>query len=238
MTELWQVLVLTLAAGIAIPLGGLLSHFERLKSGHLRDDFLAAIVAFGGGALLAAVVLVLIPDALEHAGGLLPMAAFLAGSLVALWGSYVLRRMGTKMRQFLAMLFDFVPESLALGAAAAAGAPGALLLAILIGLQNLPEGFNAYRDMCHSARAKWEHGPGLWLLASAALLGPAAGWIGYNFIAGHEAVMAGIVMAAGGAILALVFNDIAPMAHRNLHPGPTMGMILGFGMGLAGVLFL
>lgn len=91
--------------------------------------------------------------------------------------------------------------------------------------------------MCASDRAKWGHGPGLLLLGAAALLGPAAGWTGYRFIAGEGALLAGIVMVAAGAILALVFHDIAPRAHRDRHPAPTMGMVLGFGIGLAGLLF-
>lgn len=41
----------------------------------------------------------------------------------------------------------FLPESLALGAAVAAGGSQALLLGALIALQNIPEGFNAYREL-------------------------------------------------------------------------------------------
>ena len=44
------------------------------------------------------------------------------------------------------MLLDYVPESLALGGAFAIGAESAPLLAIVMGLQNLPEGFNGYRE--------------------------------------------------------------------------------------------
>ena len=238
MTDIWQVLALTLAAGVMIPAGGLLAHYERLRQGHLRDDLLAGVVAFGGGALLAAVVLLLIPEALEYGAPLLLVGSFLAGALVALWGNHIVERRGTKMGQLGAMLFDFVPESLALGAVAATGAPGALLLALLIGLQNLPEGFNAYREMCNSDRAKWDHGPGLILLGAVALVGPAAGWIGFHFIAGDGPLLAAILMAAAGGILALVFSDIAPLAHRSMHPAPTMGMVLGFGLGLTGLLFL
>lgn len=91
-TELWQVLALTLAAGTMIPVGGVLAHFENLRKGHLRADLLAGTVAFGGGALLAAVVLV--PDALKHAGPVLLVSAFLSGALAALWGSCAVRRMG------------------------------------------------------------------------------------------------------------------------------------------------
>ena len=41
---------------------------------------------------------------------------------------------------------DSIPESLAIGASIAAGGP-AMALAILIGIQNVPEGIASYREM-------------------------------------------------------------------------------------------
>jgi ZIP family zinc transporter len=49
--------------------------------------------------------------------------------------------------QFTGMLLDYVPESLALGGIAASGADTTMLIAVLIGLQNLPEGFNDYSEL-------------------------------------------------------------------------------------------
>ena len=45
------------------------------------------------------------------------------------------------------MLSDFIPEAIALVASFATGNPTANLLAAMIAIQNLPEGFNAYREM-------------------------------------------------------------------------------------------
>ena len=45
------------------------------------------------------------------------------------------------------MLSEFIPESIALGAAFATGENGAFTLVDLIALQNLLEGFNAYREL-------------------------------------------------------------------------------------------
>ena len=42
---------------------------------------------------------------------------------------------------------DFLPEAIALGATFGGGHAGGTLLAILIAMQNLPEGFNAFREM-------------------------------------------------------------------------------------------
>ncbi len=46
-----------------------------------------------------------------------------------------------------AMLLDFIPDPLALGAAFAIGNSPAFLLAVRIALQNFPEGFKAYREL-------------------------------------------------------------------------------------------
>jgi zinc transporter ZupT len=49
------------------------------------------------------------------------------------------------------MLLDFLPGSLGLGGLAASGADTITLLAALIALQNLPEGFNAYHKLCDAS---------------------------------------------------------------------------------------
>jgi len=48
------------------------------------------------------------------------------------------------MAQFLAMLMDFLPEALALGAVFGHDRRLGVLLAAFIGAQNLPEGFNSF----------------------------------------------------------------------------------------------
>ena len=49
------------------------------------------------------------------------------------------------------MLADFVRECAALGGMFAAGAEGAALLALLIALQNLPDGFVVWRELASGA---------------------------------------------------------------------------------------
>lgn len=49
--------------------------------------------------------------------------------------------------QFMGMLLDYVPEAIALGGLMALSPASGPLLALLLGLQNLPESFNAYREL-------------------------------------------------------------------------------------------
>ena len=90
-----------------------------------------------------------------------------------------LAEMGDKT-QLLAMLLDFLPEAAALGALLATGDPVGALLALIIGLQNLPEAFNAYREL-RAARL----GGGRWavfgLLTLCAMLGPAAAALSHAY---------------------------------------------------------
>lgn len=231
-----EVVLFTFAAGAAIPLGGLLAHVEHLRRGHFRDDLLFAVSAFGGGALLAAVVLILVPEGLEHTPPATAVAAFMVGAVGMLGVSYWMARRGTRGGQFAAMLTDFAPESIALGAAAARGSDGVVLLAVLIGLQNLPEGFAAYRETCTQLERKWRFG-GLAVLVAAAFIGPLSG-LGGIALAGSPALVGAIELAAAGGIFALIFQSIAPEAHRKGHVAPSLGAVAGFGLGLAGHIWL
>jgi len=55
-------LLLTAAAGACIPLGGLLARVERIHPQWLETELRHSVIAFGGGVLVAAVALVLVPE--------------------------------------------------------------------------------------------------------------------------------------------------------------------------------
>jgi len=72
----------------------------------------------------------------------LPMAlSFGGGVIIFLLIDRYLAKKGGKNAALLAMLMDFIPESIALGATFAIEPNLAILLAVFIGLQNLPETF-------------------------------------------------------------------------------------------------
>jgi ZIP family zinc transporter len=127
------------------------------------------------------------------------------------------------------MLTDYVPESLARGGMVALGAPAATALALLVGLQNVPEGFNANRELtAASRRPSWV----LAMMAAMALIGPAIGSLGWVW--GSPVGLSAVMLFASGGILYLVFQDIAPQAHLERHWAPAFGAVLGFGLGLIG----
>lgn len=148
------------------------------------------------------------------------------------------------MTDLLAMLADFIPEALALGAIFAAQGEGAILLAMLIALQNLPEGFNAFREMtasqdpAHIHRGRTAQGmrsmPVLLLFFALVPLGPLAGWAGHRWLADAPGILGFIMLFASGGILYLVFQDVAPQARLDKHWAPYIGAVAGFLFGVLG----
>jgi ZIP family zinc transporter len=233
MDEAIKIILYTLGAGACIPLGGLVACIERIKPKWLENELRHSIIAFGGGILLAAVALVLVPEGTKYVGySILSVILFLSGGVCFF---IVERFLGVRRRekpQITAMLLDYVPESLALGGAFAIGVQSAPLLAVLIGLQNLPEGFNAYRELRSISQASRQRILGFMLLL--ALLGPLLAITGWFYLSGNVAMLGAIMLFASGGILYLIFQDIAPQSHMKHHWAPPLGAVLGFCLGMLG----
>ncbi|MCB5162763.1 ZIP family metal transporter [Marinomonas algarum] len=236
MTPLYSVIFLTLFAGLAMPLGALIAHFERIKPQWLEAELMHGVTAFGGGALLSAIALVLVPDGVKHFSPISAVLLFLAGGFVFMVIDIQLSKSKASMSQLIAMLSDFIPESIALGAAFALGSKNGVLLASLIAMQNLPEGFNAYREL----RSSSHYRPFCIILSFVilALSGPLAGVIAHLWLSEWPSVISGIMLFASGGILYAVFQDIAPQAVLEKHWAPPMGAVMGFALGLAGYMIV
>ncbi|MBK0399075.1 divalent cation transporter [Limibaculum sp. M0105] len=230
MEHLWLALLYGSFAGLMIPLGGLVARVERIQPRWLELEFRHSVIAFGGGILVAAVALVLVPEGMEVLPAWAAIAAFLAGALIFARIERAQRAHGGAHAQFLAMMTDFVPEAIALGAMLSAGAPEAGLLALMIGLQNLPEGFNAWREMGADGRVGRSRTMTLFLALAA--VGPVAVLFGDLVLAGLPQVTGAIMMGAAGGILFLMFQDIAVEAHLENRQTPSLAAIGGFGVGL------
>ena len=232
MSELQLVILLTLGAGLAMPIGGIIANFENIRPFWLENELRHAIIAFGGGALLAAIALVLVPDGIKELDLISACACFLLGSIAFMGLDILLYRAHTPASQLAAMLSDFIPESIALGAAFAYGGTSGPLLALIIALQNLPEGFNAFREMKDGGH--FGSLTVILLFTLLALFGPIAGVLGYFYLSNTPQILAGIMLFAAGGILYSVFQDIAPQAKLEKHWLPTFGAAVGFSFGLAG----
>jgi ZIP family zinc transporter len=160
------------------------------------------------------------------------MTCFLAGGIIFMLIDIGLAAKETAASQLIAMLSDFVPEALALGATFVMSKEAGLLLAGIITLQNLPEGFNAQRELLASTRLRTVQIVGAFTLL--ALLGPIAGLTGYFLLDGYPRVVSGIMLFSAGGILYLIFQDIAPQAKLDRHWAPPLGALAGFLLGVLG----
>ena len=75
------VIVSTLIAGLAMPLGAAIAHFESIKEKWIEEEFRHSVMAFGGGALLSAVALVLVPEGMAALEPLSVCFWFIIGGL-------------------------------------------------------------------------------------------------------------------------------------------------------------
>lgn len=226
---------LALLAGLSIPAGALVSSTPRLAALCRRRELDSFVSYFGGGALLAAIALVLLPRGMEHSSALLASFAFTLGGLVFWQFSSWATRTQNTVSQFMGMVLDFFPEAILLGVVAANDSSVAYLLAALIALQNMPEGFAAHHEM-HKSGISYGHLWAMFLLAP--LLGPLAAWLGFAWLSGNNEILAFVLLFCSGGILYLIFEDIAPGAHINRKSFPAIGAILGFVLGMAGTMMI
>ena len=211
----------------------------------------ATLTAFGGGVLLAAIALELVPEADREAGAALTAAGLLAGTLVYVGADWWLgrdpkmmemRRSGhaaaagqpMTMRSSEAMrgesiavgLFvDGVPESIALGLTIAEGEIGVALLAgVLIG--NLVEAYGAAQPIIaggHTRRFA------ITLLTAIGFALAFATVLGGTVLADASGELVGTAQAlAGGAVLAVVSIAIVPHAFSEVNRLVASATVAGF----------
>ena len=226
-----NLVIMATIAGLAMPAGAMLARMTNFQPKWLEQELRHGILALGAGALVSAVALVLVPEGVVDISLAPACLCFVGGSLAFMALDIYLAKKKTAGSQLAAMLSDFVPESVALGTTAALGG-GTMLLGVLIAVQNLPEGFNAYRELL--PKNKQRGGKLIWLFALMSLLGPIMSLIGFYYMADFPVIMSGIMLFSAGGILYSVFQDIAPQIRMDNHWLPPLGGILGFLVGLVG----
>ena len=129
------------------------------------------------------------------------------------------------------MMLDFIPEAIALGAIFATDPKTGTLLAAFIGLQNLPESFNSYQDLIRSGMKSKK---ALGILFALSFSGVIGALLGYEFLTNLPEVTAFLMVIAGGGILYLIFQDIAPNVKLKRAWIAVLGANLGFVIGMIG----
>jgi zinc transporter, ZIP family len=227
-----EIITYSLLAGITIFFGGLLARvFELFWKRKIESYIIHWTVAFGGGILTAAIAFVLTPKGIEIFSVHNFTIIFVSGAYIFFLIDRFIEQKSGVMSQAMAMLMDFIPEAVALGAVFTHNHRLGILLSLFIGLQNLPESFNAYfelRESRHPAKNI------LTIFLMLSFLGVIAALAGKYFLVNKPGLTAGIMLFAAGGILYLVFQDIAPSSKIKKHWEPALGATLGFLVGMIG----
>ena len=224
--------------------------------GQLPERIAATLTAFGGGVLLAAVALELVPEADRRSGVGLTAGGLIGGMLVYVgadaWlnrdeGRKAARRAShaaaagrsiqvptdrsevTRGESIAAGLFvDGVPESVALGLTIAEGKIGiALLAGVVIG--NLVEAYGAAQPIIVGGRSRRF---AVGLLAAIGVGVVAATVLGGTVLADAGPALVGTAQAvAAGAVLAVVSIAIIPHAFSQVSSRVALATVLGFVVG-------
>ena len=213
----------------------------------------ATLTAFGGGILLAAVAVELVPEADEQAGRWVTAGGLLAGTLLYIGADAWLTR-NERLRQLrhsmhaamvgqpmtapaaageaargeaiaAGIFVDGVPESIALGLTVAAGQVGVALLAgVLIG--NVVEAYGAAQPIIAAGRPR---GVAVALLAGIGLALAGATVLGGTVLAdASPALIGGAEALASGAVLAVVSVSIIPYAFSQVSSMVAAAAVVGF----------
>lgn len=215
-----------------MPVGAILASLDLKNPAWLGEEWRHFIVAFGGGALVSAIALVLVPEGSSKVSTFAAAMAFSAGGICFCLQDIYLSKLKSSAGQLVAMLSDFIPEAIALGTAFAAGQNTGFLLTGLIILQNIPEGFNAFEELSNKSNMSARKIIGAFGLL--ALIGPAAGLTGYYLLSSSDTIMGVLMLFASGGILYLIFEDVAPQAKLSNRWVPALGAVAGFLLGLVG----
>ncbi|WP_420426776.1 ZIP family metal transporter [Algiphilus sp.] len=117
MHELFAIVGLSAGAGACILLGAMAARMERVRPHWLEREFRHFVIAFGGGILLGAVAMVLVPEGVAHmAGTPWALSVVMAGGLVFFGLERALGLRRREAPQLTGMILDYVPEAIALGA--------------------------------------------------------------------------------------------------------------------------
>jgi ZIP family zinc transporter len=237
MNMLFQIILFSSFAGITVFLGGLCARYfnHHIKESPVKYEITHTIMSFGAGIILSAVALVLIPSGLETLELWPLVISFLTGTILFMMLDKYLGRKKGQTATLLAMMMDFVPEAIALGAVFAVDQNMALLLAIIIGLQNFPESFNAFRDLVQSGFSVKKT---LLIFFFLSFFGIIGALLGHFYLGDKPVLTAHLMTIASGGILYLLIQDIIPESKLEKSYLTSLGASLGFLVGMIGEIII
>jgi zinc transporter, ZIP family len=226
----------SLIAGLATGVGALLVFFVRKVS----DRFLDASLGFAAGVMLAATSFSLIVPAIEIGGIWKTVIGLVLGTLFLIYAEKLIPHMHrvtgvkgptthlNKLWLFiLAITIHNFPEGMAVGVGFGGGdIKAGTVLAIGIGLQNIPEGLAVALLLL---REKTTRAKAFFVALLTGLVEPIGGFLGISVVSVGEFLLPYGLAFAAGAMLFVISEEIIPETHsRGNDREATIGIIIGF----------
>jgi ZIP family zinc transporter len=219
--DVLRVVALSLFAGGTSFVGALISKYVKFS-----EDHILFLTAFGAGILISAAIFEMIIEAEKVIGIFLVLFLFVLGSIIFTIADVLAERKGGGAGILLGIGLDTVPESLAIGASLASGT--GLVIALLIGIQNLPEGIASYREMMSSSTktAFNTDRKALGAIGIVSIMPIILGLIGLFYLQGMGIVIAITLALSAGGIFYMLFYDMIPRAHKEKNGFPHLAQYL------------
>lgn len=203
--------------------------------------WVAAVMAFGSGVLIAALSFELMAAAFRRGGFGSTSLGFVGGALVYTLANVWLAHRGARHRKraagqpgdddssgaiALGALLDGIPESVVIGVSLIGGGTVSWVAVVAVFLSNVPEGLSSAAGMKQAGRSALTVF-GLWI--GIALLSGAASLVGYWLFDGVSGELVAATQAvAAGAILAMIADTMMPEAFEAAHDDAGLVTVLGF----------
>ncbi len=227
----YEIIFFSFLAGSTVFIGGLFSYFfeKTVLNRQIKIKIIHFLTAFATGIMLAAVAFVLVPKGMDTLSIGFSISIFLLGAIVFYFLDDYINKNSASIPQFISMLLDFVPESIALGAVFVYDYNTGILLAIFIACQNLPEAFTSYIELRASAFKKSR---ALLMLFVFSFIGVVFSLIGFYLLKDRPELTSSLMLFAAGGISYLIFEDIAPSMKLKDSRFIAFGVNLGFIVGM------
>src|SRR5829696_6602174 len=213
--DILKVIAITAFAGGTSFLGVYIAKHVKFAEQHVLT-----LTAFGAGILFSAAVFEMVIEAEKSVGIIVTLIAFLVGAIIFTIADIIAEKKGGGAGILLGIGLDVIPESLA--------------IALLIGIQNVPEGIASYKEMM-TGKTAFSNNPkkALAAVGMVSIIPVFLGLVGLFYLTGMKDTIAIILALSAGGIFYMLHYDMIPKAHKDRKWLPTFGAVLGFIIGFA-----
>ncbi|MFB5601125.1 MAG: ZIP family metal transporter [Nitrososphaeraceae archaeon] len=200
----------------------------------LFETISAFFTAFGAGMLMSAAIFEMIIEANRVLGIIITFITFIAGAVIFTIADIIAERKGGGAGILLGIGLDAIPESITFGVLIGSGS--AYALAILIGIQNIPEGIASFKEMTTGRRLTLKKA--LVAIGIVSVIPLFMGLLGYFYLQEMINIISIILAISAGGIFYMLYYDMIPKTREEKNWFPTFGSVFGFIIGFAIVVTL